>query len=200
MDFRTWPPLIAVDTEGNGTQPPELVEAAALPILGGCLDPEAARAWLVRPDRPVTATAVRVHGLSNSVLASAPQWTTIAGQVRAALGTAWIAAHNAHTDYRILSAHLPGWEPAGVIDTLRLARAVRPGLRSYTLDSLIEHLKPDLANAPAQRHRAAFDAYAAGQLLLIMAEPLPTFDELIAVAVPPALPGAAKPPTAPTLW
>lgn len=143
---------------------------------------------------------MHVHGLSNRTLASAPPWETTAADVRTALGTAWVAAHNAHTDYRILSAHLPGWEPAGVIDTLRLARAAHPDLRSYTLDSLIDLLTPDLADAPAHRHRAAFDAYAAGQLLLAMAEPLPTFDDLIAATVPPSLPGAVTPPTAPTLW
>ena len=200
MNFRTWPPLVVVDTEGNGTHPPGLVEVAALPVRGGRLDPDTARTWLIRPPRPVTPAAVRVHGLTNHLLASAPSWDTIADQVRTALGTAWIAAHSAHTDYRVLSAHLPGWEPAGVIDTLRLARTTHPGLASYTLDSLIEHLKPDLADAPAQRHRAAFDAYAAGQLLLVMAERLSTFDDLIAAAVPPNLPGAVKPRADPTLW
>ncbi|WP_375546842.1 hypothetical protein [Streptomyces gossypii] len=32
-------------------------------------------------------------------------------------------ARHAGVDYRVLTRHLPGWEPAGVLDTLRLARA-----------------------------------------------------------------------------
>lgn len=200
MDFRTWPLLLVVDTEGNGAQPPDLVEVAAVPVREGRLDQDAARAWLIRPPKPVTAAATRVHGLSNAGLVSAPSWETVADQVRTTLGSAWIAAHNAHTDHRVLAAHLPGWSPDGVIDTLRLARTVHPGLRSYTLDHLIQHFQPGLADAPAQRHRAGYDAYAAGQLLLAMSSGMATFHDLIAVSVPPALPGAVRPAADPTLW
>lgn len=34
-DFGTWPPLFVVDAEGNGAQPPDLMEAAAVRIDGG---------------------------------------------------------------------------------------------------------------------------------------------------------------------
>lgn len=200
MNYSTWHPLFVVDVEGNGTHPPDLVEAAALPIRDGKPDTSTARAWLIRPPRPVTPFAARVHGLTNEVLAASPAWTQVADQVHSLLGAAWICAHNAHVDYRVLSAHLPDWQPAGVIDTLRLARATYPRLHSYGLDTLIEHLRLDLAAAPAQRHRAAFDAYATAQLLTVMAEHYETWDQLVSVAVPPGLPGAPPPEQDPTLW
>ncbi|MEU1273513.1 3'-5' exonuclease [Streptomyces sp. NPDC005799] len=200
MDFTAWPPLLVVDVEGNGANPPDLVEVAALPVQGGRPDTRTAGAWLTRPRRPVTPYAARVHGLTNQVLATAPDWEEIADEVHARLGTAWIAAHHAHVDYRVLTAHLPKWQPAGVIDTLRLAKTTYPSLPKYTLGALIEHVAPDLCEAPAQRHRAAFDAYATAHLLIAMADHYESWDRLIATAVPPGLPGAPEPEQEPTLW
>jgi DNA polymerase III epsilon subunit-like protein len=200
MNFSTWPALLVVDVEGNGTNPPDLVEAAALPVHDGKLDTSTAGAWLIRPPQPVTPMAARVHGLTNKVLETSPAWREVSDQVHALLGTAWICAHHAHVDYRVLKAHLPKWEPAGVIDTLRLAKATYKNLPSYTLDALIKHVEPDLAAAPAQRHRATYDAYATAQLLIAMAGHYDTWDQLVAAAVPPGLPGAPEPEEDPTLW
>ncbi|MFF0754381.1 exonuclease domain-containing protein [Streptomyces sp. NPDC004267] len=200
MNPSSWPALLVVDVEGNGTNPPDLVEVAALPVREGRPDKSTAGAWLTKPRRPVTPFATRVHGLTNQVLDGKPGWEEIADDVHAFLGTAWIAAHNAHVDYRVLSAHLPKWQPAGVIDTLRLAKATYPGLPKYSLDALIEFMQPDLTEAPAQRHRATFDAFATAQILLAMATRYETWDQLVAAAVPPGLPGAPEPEQEPTLW
>lgn len=200
MNFATWPSLLVVDVEGNGLNPPDLVEVAALPVRDGRPDTSTAGWWQIRPRRPVTPFAARVHGLTNQTLADCPPWNDVAGQVRERLGTAWIAAHNAHVDYRALAAHLPGWRPAGVVDTLRLARAALPDLPKYTLDALIEHLQPDLSAVADQRHRARYDAYATSLVLIALAESYPTWDQLAAAAVPPGLPGSPEPEEDPTLW
>ncbi|WP_369153905.1 exonuclease domain-containing protein [Streptomyces sp. R02] len=200
MNFATWPALLVVDVEGNGTNPPDLVEVAALPIREGRPDKSTAGWWLTRPSRPVTTFATRVHGLTNDALADKPAWADVAGQVHAFLGNTWICAHNAHTDYRVLSAHLPGWKPAGVLDTLRLAKTTFPDLGKYNLDRLIEHVQPDLSEAPGARHRATFDAFATAQLLIAMASRYDTWDQMVAAAVPHGLPGAPEPEKDPTLW
>ncbi|GAA3985781.1 3'-5' exonuclease [Streptomyces plumbiresistens] len=201
MNFATWPPLLVVDVEGNGTTPPDLVEIAALPIRDGRPDTSTAKAWLIRPARPVTAHAASIHGLTMDVLEDQPRWPQIADTVRSFLATTWIAAHNAHVEYRELGRHLPGWAPAGAIDTLRLAKATYKDLPAYSLDALVRHVQPDLTQAPrAGRHRATYDAYATAQLLLAMAAEYDTWDQLIAVAVPPRLPGAPEPKKDPTLW
>ncbi|MFH8987780.1 hypothetical protein [Streptomyces sp. NPDC017940] len=64
------------------------------------------------------------------------------------LGTTCICAHYAHVDYGMLSRHLPRWQPAGVLDTLRLVKTIYPNLRHRFLDALIDHVKPDLSAAP----------------------------------------------------
>ncbi|MEU8733702.1 3'-5' exonuclease [Streptomyces tendae] len=200
MNFATWSALLVVDVEGNGTNPPDLVEVAALPIRDGHPDKSTAGWWLTRPNRPVTPFATRVHGLTDTDLADKPLWAEVADQVHSFLSSTWICAHNAHTDYRVLSAHLPDWKPAGVLDTLRLAKATFPDLGKYSLDKLIEHVQPDLREAPGARHRATFDAYATAQLLIAMASRYDTWDQLVAAAVPPSLPGAPEPERDPTLW
>lgn len=201
VNFSSWPSVLVVDTEGNGTQPPDLVEVAAVPIRDGQPDPSAAGAWLICPPRPVTPRAARVHGLTNQVLARQPLWGDVADQVHERLAGVWICAHHAHVDYRVLRAHLPSWEPAGVIDTLRLARATFKNLSSYTLDALLQHVQPDLEAAPAVgRHRAAYDAFATAQLLIAMSGAYATWEQLVAAAVPPGLPGALEPEPDLTLW
>ncbi|MER5611033.1 3'-5' exonuclease [Streptomyces sp. NPDC002215] len=197
-----------MDVEGNGATPPDLVEVAALPVRDGRPDTSTAGAWLINPPRPVTPFAARVHGLTSEILANSPTWQELADQVHSVLGNAWICGHNVHVDYRALKAHLPKWEPAGVIDTLRLARATYKGLPSYGLDTLINHIRPDLSAAPAHRHRATvppchratYDAYATAQILIAMADQYETWDQLIAVAVPPGMPGAPEPEKDATLW
>ncbi|MFF4482914.1 exonuclease domain-containing protein [Streptomyces sp. NPDC001520] len=200
MNFATWPALFVVDVEGNGANPPDLVEVAALPVRDGGPDTSTAGAWLIRPPRPVTARAASIHRLTNGLLAQSPTWGEVSDQVHELLSEAWICAHNAHIDYRVLKAHLPKWEPAGVLDTLRLAKATYKDLSGYSLDALIKHAAPDLTAAPAQRHRATYDAYATAQLLIAMASHYETWHQLVAVAVPPGLPGAPMPEEDPTLW
>ncbi|MGH8940668.1 MAG: hypothetical protein ACRDV2_15175, partial [Actinomycetes bacterium] len=58
--------------------------------------------------------------------------------VLATLHGAWICAHNASVEYQVLRRHLPGWQPAGVIDTLRLAPATYPDSPKHNLDALIQ--------------------------------------------------------------
>lgn len=200
MSTTTWPPLLVIDVEGNGANPPDLVEVAALPIRDGRLDTSSAGAWLIRPPVPVTPLAARIHGLTNAVLADKPTWDRVAPQVETLLGRSWVCAHNAHVDYGVLHRHLPAWEPVGVLDTLRLARATWKGLPSYGLDALIAHAKLDLTAAPARRHRATFDAYATSRLLLALAAEYPTWQALVAVAVPPGMPGHPVPEQEATLW
>jgi DNA polymerase-3 subunit epsilon/exodeoxyribonuclease X len=106
----------------------------------------------------------------------------------------------AGVEYKVLRRHLPDWQPAGVIDTLRLSRAPLLDAPRHSLDALIEHLGLDLAPAPGQRHRAAFDAHAAGLLLLRLPRAYPTWEALAEAAVPPGLSGSRTPEARPTLW
>lgn len=200
MDFGTWSRLLVVDVEGNGAAPPDLVEVAAIPISDGRPVPEAARCTLVRPPRPISRFATRVHRITNDAVQDAPLWESIAAAVQADLQGAWIAAHNASVDYNVLRRHLPDWQPAGVIDTLRLARATYPAAPGYSLDALLAYKAIALTGVVGERHRAGFDAHATALLLLELASNYPTWDALTAAAVPPGMPGSTPPRQEQALW
>jgi len=93
-----------VDVEGNGQQPPDLVELAVVPIVGGKIGEP--RSWLVRPERPIKYFAARVHGLTNDDVADQPPFATVADEVRAALVVPALVAHNAYVDTGVLAREL----------------------------------------------------------------------------------------------
>lgn len=128
--------FVVVDVEGNGRQPPDLVELAAVPIVGGVIGEPLS--WLVKPDAPIKHFATRIHGLTNKDVADCPSFDAISGNVLAALDADALVAHNAHVDLGVLSRKLPDWESPEVFDTLKLARRLVPGLDSYRLGSLVE--------------------------------------------------------------
>lgn len=190
MNPEEWPQrLLVVDVEGNGAQPPDLVEFAAIPLIDGCPDPSGTYTVLVRPPVPITPMAARIHGITNQAAAHAPAWPQVCEAVQALLDGAWIAAHSARVEYDVLTRHLPDWQPAGVLDTLRISRHLYGQTTRHNLDALIAHTGLDLSAIPGQRHRAAYDAHATALLLAHLAEQFDTFASLAAVAVPPSMPG-----------
>ena len=203
MTPAAWPkPLFVVDVEGNGANPPDLVEVAAVPVEDGQPFPHQARTWLIRPPVPIPGRISRIHGITNDMVAGCPTWADVSGEVAEVLDGAWIAAHSASVEYSVLSRHLPGWRPAGVLDTLRLAKAVFPGRKGFGLDALIDHTGISLADVAGTRHRAAYDAQATALLLIHLAARYDTWQALAAHAVPPGMPGlpSTPEPEEQTLW
>ncbi len=168
---------VVVDVEGNGGQPPEIIEMAVLELRADRVATVAdVRTWLVRPVVPISTLVTRkVHGIANTDVADAPPWAEVAGEIAKALSGRVLVAHNASVERRVLGAHLPGWEPPLVIDTLRLAKAVWPDLQGgYGLDRLITYA--DLAAPPdarpdasvGRRHRAGYDTWMTAALFVAL--------------------------------
>ncbi|MEU4231986.1 exonuclease domain-containing protein [Nonomuraea sp. NPDC026600] len=163
------------DVEGNGQQPPDLVELAIVLIDQGTVGEPLT--WLVKPPRPITPLACRIHGISNQQVASDPPAAEYAADIMAVFDGAIFVAHNAHVDLSVLARELPGFQLAQVIDTLKLARRLMPGRPSYKLGTLAKELKL-AADMPAglKVHRAAYDALVCARLLAYLAgdaDPLP---------------------------
>jgi DNA polymerase III epsilon subunit-like protein len=198
--------LVVVDVEGNGQQPPEIVELAAATITDGEL--RKPMSWLVKPARPISGLVTRkVHGITNADVADAPALAEIRAEVEALLAGRWMVAHNAHVEAELLARQLPNYQPAGILDTLRLARVLWPGRPSYGLDALIqqERLDPS-AVTTSRRHRAAYDAWATAQLLLRLLDAAPatvaSLRHLAELTLRPTAPTARKVDQAqqPSLW
>jgi exodeoxyribonuclease X len=170
FDERNWAHLrwAVVDVEGNGQHPdPDLVEVAVVQVIDGQIG--TVRSWLVRPPRPVTWQAHRVHGLTTTDLAAAPTADTIAPDVVEALqGAEVVVGHQVRVDLAVLTRCLPGWPALPAVDTLRLSRALHPDLPSHRLGALGEHF--DLTDSlPGPAHRAGYDATLTARLLVHLA-------------------------------
>ncbi len=115
---------VVVDVEGNGQQPPDLVELAAVPIIGGVVGQPVS--WLVKPDTSITHFARKIHGITNDAVANAPVFEDIKPAVFETLAADALIAHNAHVDVGVLQRKLGEWECPEIIDTLKLARRLLP--------------------------------------------------------------------------
>jgi exodeoxyribonuclease X len=157
-----------VDVEGNGQQPPDLVELAVVPVIGGKIGE--AQSWLVRPEVPIQNFATRIHGITNKDVASAPAFAEVASEVRKALDGAVVVAHNAHVDTSVISRKLPDWVPAEVFDTLKLAKRFMPDQVGYRLGTLVNVFSlADGLPEGLSPHRATYDALVAARLFVHLA-------------------------------
>ncbi|TDP91807.1 3'-5' exonuclease [Labedaea rhizosphaerae] len=159
---------VVVDVEGNGQQPPDLVELAAVPIVEGIIGEP--KSWLVRPGQPITDFAKKIHGISNEQVADAPVVGDVEADVLKALDASALVAHNAHVDVGVLQRTLGDWECPEVFDTLKLARRLLRGRETYRLGTLVEEfeLAHNLDGLP-QPHRAAYDATVTARLFVHLA-------------------------------
>lgn len=159
---------VVVDVEGNGQLPPDLVELAAVPIMGGTIGEPLS--WLVKPDQSITHFARKIHGITNEQVEDAPVFAAVEADVLKALDSAALIAHNAHIDVGVLQRKLGDWECPEVFDTLKLARRLLPGRGSYKLGSLVEEF--ELASGlddTLQPHRATYDVLVTARLFVLLA-------------------------------
>lgn len=159
-----------VDVEGNGHQPPDLVELAVVPITGGKIGQPAS--WLVQPEQRITPFARTVHGITNAAVASAPVFADIRDEVLAGLTGNALVAHNAHVDIDVLERKLRDWQPPEVFDTLKLARRLLPEAGSYKLGALVETFKlAERLPSGLRPHRATYDVLVTARLFVRLALP-----------------------------
>jgi exodeoxyribonuclease X len=157
-----------VDVEGNGQQPPGLVELAVVPIMGGVIGEPAS--WLVKPEHSIKYFATRIHGITNQDVAGAPTFAAVEDEIRKALDADALVAHNAHVDVGVLQRQLTDWACPEVFDTLKLAKRFMPDRVSYKLGVLAEAFAlADGLRAGLSPHRATYDALVTARLFLRLA-------------------------------
>jgi DNA polymerase III subunit epsilon len=165
----------AIDVEGSGSTPPEIVELAMLEIADLRLTGNK-RHWLVRPKQPIEASATRIHGLTDDDVIGAPAIEDIADEMLEWLNDTPIIGHNVRIELEIISKSIPEWSPRAAIDTLKLARALRPGLDSYGLEKLgiaLGHSDEAARLSESRHHSALYDATLTGLIFIDLASSLP---------------------------
>ena len=164
-----------IDVEGNGASPPEIIELAMIEVVNLSITGNQ-RHWLIRPERPITAVASRIHGLTDADVANAPSMDDIADAVLPWIEETPIVGHNVRVEVDILARSLPDWVPGAAIDTLKLARVLRPGLDSYALGKLGTRFGFEQAAAErsgARHHAALFDATLTALIFIDLLQGMP---------------------------
>lgn len=166
---------IVLDTETTGLdpRPPErggtgdrIVEIACLELINHVPTGNEFQRY-INPERPMSADAFAVHGLSDEFLADKPLFADIADDLLAFLGDSKLIIHNAEFDLRFINAELERLSRPALkleaVDTVQLARKRFPGARA-SLDELCKRFAIDLA--VRAKHGALVDVTLLAQVYL----------------------------------
>ena len=114
---------------------------------------------LVNPERSIPKHITGITGIDDHMVRHAPKFYEIAKKVIEELEGCIFVAHNVNFDYNFIKEEFKSLGYAfnkKKLCTVKLSRSVVQGLRSYSLDALIEYFDVDVA----QRHRAYDDTLA----------------------------------------
>jgi DNA polymerase-3 subunit epsilon len=153
---------IVLDTETTGTDHAKgdrVIEIGCVELLSHIPTGKSYHVY-INPERPVSAGAFAVHGLSDEFLADKPVFATIADEFADFVGDARLVIHNAAFDIGFLNAEFArtGHRPFNLpdaIDTLSMARRRHPGAAN-NLDALCTRYGID--NSRRTKHGALLDA------------------------------------------
>ncbi|MDQ6529100.1 exonuclease domain-containing protein [Flavobacterium sp. LHD-85] len=124
---------------------------------------------LVNPEIPIQPFVVKLTGINNAMLRSAPKFYEVAKRIIEITTDCVIVAHNASFDYRILRTEFRrlGYDfEAKTLCTVELAKKLIPEQPSYSLGKLVRSLGIPMAD----RHRASGDAMATTKLFKMLLE------------------------------
>lgn len=164
----------AVDVEGNGGTPPEIVELAIVEMKGLELT-GVSRTWRVRPSTGISPIASRIHGIWDRDVADAPDIEDVSGDIWDWIEGTAIVGHNVRVELDIIGRALEDWHPPAAYDTLKLARILVPQAERHGLETLGKFLQLDRKAAETTKsapHSALYDATLSAMILRHMLEPL----------------------------
>lgn len=122
---------------------------------------------LVNPEKPIQPFVVKLTGINNAMLRSAPKFYEVAKRIIEITDGCVIVAHNASFDYRILKTEFRrlGFDfKKQTLCTVELAKKLIPDQESYSLGKLVRSLGIPMAD----RHRASGDALATVKLFKML--------------------------------
>ena len=184
-------PLVFLDLETTGATATvdRITEVGLVEIERGRLKDE----WstLVNPQTRIPPFIESLTGISNEMVALAPTFAEIAGELRARLEGKLLVAHNARFDYGFLKnefARLDIRYSADLVCTVKLSRKLYPGHARHNLDTLMTRHNVSCD----ARHRALGDAKVLWELIQVWRDELG--ESALAVAAAAQLKKPSLPP------
>src|SRR5688572_24303118 len=156
--------IACVDLETTGGQAARdrVIEAGIVLIEDGMVVEE--YATLVNPGVRIPYAIQEFTGITEAMVADAPPFAAVAGEIESRLAGRLFVAHNARFDYGFLRSEFRRLERrfrAPVLCTVRLSRALTPAERGHSLDAVMNRH----GIACAARHRALGDARVLAEFL-----------------------------------
>jgi DNA polymerase-3 subunit epsilon len=165
---------VILDTETTGLDfrtGDRVIEIGCVELRGRQLTGQRFHAYL-NPERVIDPGAIAIHGLTNEFLADKPKFAEIVGDFLEFIRGAELVIHNAAFDVGFLNNELGLLQKesieqvcSDVIDTLRMAREMRPGKKN-NLNALCSEFGVD--NSGRQLHGALLDAELLAEVYLAM--------------------------------
>lgn len=157
--------VVDIETTGGRKGGNAITEIAVVKMCGK----EIVGEWstLINPQRHIPGHITQLTGINNQMVADAPLFSEIADELETQLHGAIFVAHNVGFDYGFINAAYQSIDRTfskPKICTVRKARKVFPGLKSYSLGNLTEHFDIELES----HHRALSDARATAELLILI--------------------------------
>jgi DNA polymerase III epsilon subunit family exonuclease len=169
--------FVVLDVEAIGARavPARIIELGAYRLRSGKIIDEFQA--LVNPGVPLPRFISALTGITDEMLAGAPQFADIVGAWLDFSGEAVLVAHNATFDLVLLNQEIARVFPGSrmrnpELCTVKLARRLIRNLDGHNLDSLAAHFGFEIP----ERHRAAGDARATAQILLRLLDELEGHD------------------------
>ncbi|WP_438966542.1 exonuclease domain-containing protein [Flavobacterium sp.] len=122
---------------------------------------------LVNPEKPIQPFVVKLTGINNAMLRSAPKFYEVAKRIIEITEGCIVVAHNSSFDYRILRNEFDrlGYKfVRQTICTVELSKKLIPEQPSYSLGKLVRSLGIPVTD----RHRASGDALATVKLFKLL--------------------------------
>lgn len=122
---------------------------------------------LVNPEIPIQPFVVKLTGINNAMLRSAPKFYEVAKRIIEMTNDCILVAHNASFDYRILRTEFRrlGYDfNQQTLCTVELSKKLMPEQTSHSLGKLVRALGIPMAD----RHRASGDAMATVKLFKML--------------------------------
>ncbi len=164
-------PLVAFDTETSGPYPieSEIIELGAVKWHRGQVVDRFQT--LLKPSKPLVADNIRIHGITNEMVADAPHMNTQIGAFCKFIDGSILLAHHAPFDLGFLTLD---FERAGILfpNTLHVCTSLISRALLTTTNHKLQTLIKELKLEGGAAHRAYDDAFACLQVFFKSLEKL----------------------------
>ncbi|MBE4703922.1 PolC-type DNA polymerase III [Spiroplasma platyhelix] len=168
-----------LETTGLSVNYHEIIEFGYVVIKNGAVIEQ--NTILIKPETPVTSHITELTSIDNEMLADKPMLKDKINEIKAILANRVLVAHNANFDMGFLKAAFKKFDfpvlDNPVVDTLQLARVLKPELKYYRLGTVCRAFSVKYDSETA--HRADYDANVLAQVFLKMLVKIKTEQNLV---------------------